>query len=194
MACLLALNPIVFDGQPGYILLARDLARLQAAAGDGGLAPAAPAGVFRALASRRGVFLDLNPAARALLGGHREPEGDQPALADLFSDPAEFERLFQALLAAGEVRDHVLRSETPDGPRDLSLSAALVRDEQGRPLYVDGLLVDVTEARKEASGRDALIERLQASLLFLHEPIAAVAPGGRRGGPGDHHRRGGPAA
>ena len=102
-------------------------------------------------------------------------EGDQPALADLFADAAEFERLFQALLAAGEVRDHVLRSETPDGPRDLSLSAALVRDEQGRPLYVDGLLIDVTEARREASGRDALIERLQASLLFLHEPIATLA-------------------
>ena len=175
VACLLALNPIIFDGQPGYILLARDLARLQAAAGDDELAPAAPAGVFRSLASRRGVFLDLNPAARALLAGRHETDGGQPALADLFSDPSEFERLFQGLLAAGEVRDHVLRSETPDGPRDLSLSAALVRDEQGRPLYVDGLLIDVTEARKEASGRDALIERLQASLLFLHEPIAAVA-------------------
>ena len=174
VACLLALDPIIFDGQPGYILLARDLARLHAAAGDDGPAPAAPAGVFRALASRRAVFLDLNPAARVMVAG-RQPDGGQPALADLFTDASEFERLFQALLTDGEVRDHVLRSETPDGPRDLSLSAALVRDEQGKPLYVDGLLVDVTEARKAAAGRDALIERLQASLLFLHEPIAAVA-------------------
>ena len=173
VVCLLALNPIVFDGQPGHILLARDLARLHAAAGDGGLAPAAPAGVFRALASRRGVILDLNPAGRGLLGG-RQRDADQPALADLFGDASEYERFLETLSSTGVVRDHVLRIESPDGPRDLSLSAALVRDEHAKPLYVDGLLVDVTEARQEAAGRDALVERLQASLLFLHEPIAAL--------------------
>ena len=172
--CLLALDPIIFDGQPGTILLARDLARTRAATAEQGLAPGAPAGVFRALASRRAVFLELNPAARAMLGGRGAPGAEQPALADLFSDPADFERLLERLTSAGEVRDVIVPLEGPDGPRQVALSAAVVRDEQGRPQYVDGLLVDVTEARQEAANRDAIIERLQASLLFLHEPVATL--------------------
>ena len=42
--CVLTLNPIVFGGKPGYILLARDVAALPAAARDGRLTLAAPAG------------------------------------------------------------------------------------------------------------------------------------------------------
>ena len=175
---ILTLNPIVFDGQPGYILLARDIARRPAEAGDEALAPAAeaaPVGIFRARAARRGVFLSINPAGRTLLPPPREAEGSQPALADCFADPGDYERVFQTLLAEGELRDHLLRIEAPDGgARFLALSAALVRDALRHPAYIDGLLQDVTAARRQAAGRDALIDRLQASLLFLHEPIAAL--------------------
>jgi PAS domain S-box-containing protein len=185
--CILTLEPIEFDGQPGTILLARDVAGLPATARDGGLALAAPAGIFRAVAARRGVFLETNPAARELLSRLGEPGGPQPALADCFADPAEFDRLLARLLTEGEVKDHILRIEAPDGvgapgsvgapgaARFLSLSAALVRDEQLQPAFIDGLLVDVTAARDKAAERDALIEKLQASLLFLHEPIASLA-------------------
>ncbi len=63
--------------------------------------------------------------------------------------------------------------ETSDAStRFLSLSARLVRDDQQRPAYIDGLLEDVTTTRKQEAGREAQIEKLQASLLFLHEPLA----------------------
>ena len=58
--------------------------------------------------------------------------------------------------------------------RFLSLSARLVRDERNHTAYIDGILEDVTAARKQEAGREALIEKLQASLLFLHEPIARL--------------------
>ena len=47
-----------------------------------------------------------------------------------------------------------------------------MRDEQNHTAYIDGILEDVTAARKQEAGREALIEKLQTSLLFLHEPIA----------------------
>ncbi len=73
----------------------------------------------------------------------------------------------------GEIKNHILHVETSDAAaRFISLSARLVRDEQHHPAYIDGLLEDVTTARKQEAGREALIEKLQASLLFLHEPIA----------------------
>ena len=47
-----------------------------------------------------------------------------------------------------------------------------MRDEHNHPTYIDGVLEDVTTARKQEAGREALIEKLQSSLLFLHEPVA----------------------
>jgi PAS domain S-box-containing protein len=176
LECVLTLNPIQFAGQPGFILLAKDMARQSASVSDAGLAlaaHAAPIGIFRARAVRRGVLLEINPAGRALFPHLPVAEGAQPALADLFSDPAEYEQVFQALLTDGEVHDHGLHIETSDASaRFITLSARLVRDERHHPAYIDGLLEDVTTAHKQEAGREAMIDRLQASLLFLHEPLA----------------------
>ena len=176
--CVLTLNPILFAGQPGVILLAKDIARQPASVGEEGLvvvAQSAPIGIFRARAVRRGVFLEINPAGRSLLPHLPAAEGAQPALADLFPDPAEYEQVFRTLLTDGEVRNHSLHIETSDAAaRFISLSARLVRDEHHHPAYIDGLLEDVTAARKQEAGREAMIDKLQASLLFLHEPLASL--------------------
>ena len=174
--CVLTINPILFAGEPGLILLAKDIARQPSATSEDGLAAvthAAPIGIFRARAARRGVFVEINPAGRALLPRLLAAEGAQPALADLFADPAEYDQIFHTLLADGEVHDHGLHVETSDASaRFMTLSARLVRDERHHPAYIDGLLEDVTTARKQEAGREAMIDRLQASLLFLHEPLA----------------------
>jgi PAS domain S-box-containing protein len=173
--CVLTLNPIQLAGQRGFILLAKDVARSAALTIDEltQAAHAAPIGLFRARAARRGVFVDLNPAGRLLLP--HIPEGTQPALADLFSDPAEYDHVFQTLLTAGQIDQHILHLESSEATaRFIALSARLVRDEQQHPAYFDGLLHDVTAARKQAAGREAEIDRLQSALLFLHEPIARL--------------------
>jgi PAS domain S-box-containing protein len=172
LECVLTLNPIVLDGQAGHILLARDVTGPASATTAAGVLPGAPAAIFRARAARRGVFAQVNPAGRELLAGLGDGSPDQPALADLFDDDAEFERLLATLLDAGQVRDLVLRVETPGGARFVSLSAAVVRDEEQRAAWIDGLLVDVTASHAEAIARQSLVERLQASLLFLHESIS----------------------
>jgi PAS domain S-box-containing protein len=173
--CILTLNPILYAGQRGFILLAKDIARQPASVSNDGLALAAlsmPVGIFRARAARRGVFLEINPIARSLLPHLPVAEVSQPALADFFSDPSEYEQVFQTLLTAGELKNHILHVETSDATaRFISLSARLVRDAHDQPAYISGLLEDVTTTRKNEAGREALIEKLQASLLFLHEPI-----------------------
>lgn len=52
--------------------------------------------------------------------------------------------------------------------------ARLVRDERNHTAYIDGVLEDVTAARKQEAGREVLVEKLQTSLLFLHEPITSL--------------------
>jgi PAS domain S-box-containing protein len=174
--CILTLNPILFAGQRGFILLAKDITRQSFALDNSELNSAAgsvPIGVFRSRAARRGIFLEINSAGRALLTHLSPAEIPQPALADFFSDPAEYEQVFQSLLADGSVENHILHVETRDATvYFISLSARLIRDEQNHPAYIDGLLEDVTAARRQETEREALIDKLQASLLFLHEPIA----------------------
>mgnify|MGYP001765576445 CR=1 FL=1 len=172
LECVLAVNPIVFAGQRGMILLARDVVSQSAVLGEEMLSQAAqsaPLGIFRALAARRATLLEMNPAASSFFSL------DQPALADLFSEAAEFESFFQALQDMGEIQDHVLHMETKDAAaRFVSLSVRLVRDEGNHPVYLVGTLQDVTTRQRQETGREALIEKLQASLLFLHQPIALL--------------------
>jgi len=176
MECILTLNPILFAGQRGFILLAKDITRQSLRVDENELSSAtqsAPIGIFRARAARHGVFMEINPSGRALLSHLSVAESSQPALADFFSDPAEYEQVFQSLLTNDELKDYSLHVETSDAAvRFISLSARLIRDESHHPTYIDGLLEDVTTARKQDAEREALIDKLQASLLFLHEPIA----------------------
>jgi signal-transduction protein with cAMP-binding, CBS, and nucleotidyltransferase domain/predicted metal-dependent phosphoesterase TrpH/PAS domain-containing protein len=176
LECILTLNPMQYSGQRGFILLAKDVARRTLDTNDDGLAltmQSVPIGIFRARAARRGVFLDINEPGRALLPYLAVVEKSQPALADFFSDPAEYEQVFQSLILSGEVKHHILHVETSDAAaRFISLTAHLIRDEAHQPAYIAGLLEDITTARKQEAGREALIDKLQASLLFLHEPLA----------------------
>jgi PAS domain S-box-containing protein len=175
LECVLAVTPILFAGQHGFILLARDVARQPALLPEMAASLAAqsvPVGIFRARAGRRAVLLEMNTAARALVA---HINSQQPALADLFSDPAEFDSFIQTLQASGEVKNAIVHLETSDAAaRFLSLSARLTVDDRGHAAYIDGVVEDVTGARREEAGRAALIERLQASLLFLHEPVARL--------------------
>lgn len=178
LECILILNPILYAGQRGFILLAKDITRKSAAPTPDGMANTVQSlavGVFRARAARRGVFIELNPAGQALLPTRAEGDDSQPALADFFSDPAEYDQVFQTILEEGAIRNYVLHLETSDAVvRSLSLSARLVRDEHQHPLTLDGTLEDITAARKQEAEREALIDRLQASFLFLHQPLAAL--------------------
>ncbi|MGD8684622.1 MAG: DUF294 nucleotidyltransferase-like domain-containing protein, partial [Chloroflexota bacterium] len=169
--CVLTLEPVEFGGGAGHILLARDVTAATTTSGEPS-ALGSSVGVFRAVAARRGVFVDLSPAARELLALVPVEEGQQLALADCFAGPDEYARVFGRLLDSGEVRDQFLAIDTPSGPRSVLLSGVLIRDEEDAPAWIDGLFVDVTAARSGAADRE--VQQLRASLLFLHEPVEAL--------------------
>ncbi|HEY9074964.1 MAG TPA: DUF294 nucleotidyltransferase-like domain-containing protein [Anaerolineaceae bacterium] len=179
--CVLTVNPITIEGSSGIILIAKAInlqagSPAQKAEYSYELAQAAwavPAGIFRARAARRGVFLEINQAGRRWLAG-AAPSGDsQPALADLFADSAQFDE-FMALLQRDKIVDNfTLRLKTIHAETyTLLLSARLILDEHNAPAYIDGFFQDLTAAQKLENEKDTLIERLQTSLLFLQEPVS----------------------
>ncbi len=175
LECVLVLNPIVYVGQRGFILLARDITQSSAISSNQGLIHAAQGalvGIFRARAVRRAVFLELNHSARQLLTHITD---DQPALADLFLEMEEFEEFQQMLQSSGKVENFVIHSSGKDlTTRTLSISAQLVQDPVNQLTYIDGVIEDITNAHRQEAGRETLIQKLQASLLFLHEPVSRL--------------------
>ena len=53
----------------------------------------------------------------------------------------------------------------------MSISAVLVRDNDGKPIYCDGLIEDISETFEHEREQKRLIGDLQGALLFLNEPI-----------------------
>ncbi len=171
LECVLTLEPVEFGGQAGNILLARDVTTSTSTPADTS-ALGSSVGIFRAVAARRAVFVDLSPAGRELLTPVGRDEDQQLSLADCFADAADFGRVYRRLIDHGEVRDQIITIDTPAGERSVLLSAVLVRDDEDEPAWIDGLLVDVTSARDEAAGRE--VRQLRASLLFLHESVGGL--------------------
>jgi CBS domain-containing protein len=184
LECLLFLSRISVAGKDGLVLQARDLAPRRTPEPenpmvqnerDKQLAEAAgnvPAGLFRARALQRSTVLEANRKAVELLPLLGPHSGAVSAcLADAFPDEATYDEFRLRLERDGAARQR-LTAPVPGGPsRTLTLDAQLVRDENGDPRYVDGIIEDTTADALRESERDSLIERLQTSLLYLHEPV-----------------------
>ncbi len=110
--CILSLNPIAFEEEHGLILLVKEITQQPLDISEevlGLAAQSSPVGIFRARAYRRGVFLTLNQAGRAFLSPKENTKSTQPALADFFSDPIEYEQVFDKLLSREEIKNHLLK-------------------------------------------------------------------------------------
>ncbi|MCX7717367.1 MAG: DUF294 nucleotidyltransferase-like domain-containing protein [Candidatus Sumerlaeaceae bacterium] len=184
--CVLALSPISFGDSQGFILLAKDVSVRESAHDDDGgplaearlrrlgtMADRTDTGLVRARAARRGTIIEANKAALDLIRSGRDPDDSgSPALADLFHDPAEWDRFLQQALTHGRAECRRLQRPGKDARTQvLSISAFVVRDEHGQPDCLETTIRDITEHDRQDAEREQMVERLQSSLLFLHETI-----------------------
>lgn len=175
--CVLSVSSITLGGESGLILNAREVAAASARAGAadaadlGPVARGAPAGLVRARFARRGVLLEANPAAAALLAAVRRAPEEEASLADLLADDRDLDALRSELLAEGVARRTLHLAAAGGETRVLALTASLTRDDSGDPAFVDALLEDVTARVRQDAERDAMLERLRGSLSFLTEPV-----------------------
>ena len=126
-------------------------------------------GVFRAAFGDGFPLLEANSGARRLFG--LDDETELPTLARVLDAEGQLGRVDRRSSTrggAGPRHRHRLARRGPPG----AASPPLVRDEDGEPAFIDGLLVDVTAARDAAAGRE--VQQLRASMLFLHEPVARL--------------------
>jgi diguanylate cyclase (GGDEF)-like protein/PAS domain S-box-containing protein len=148
-------------------------------------------GLFRSL-PEAGV-IDVNPAM-ARLFGYDSPEHMVRAsgreVAQHYADPEEGRAVREELMRVGELRDRVLKMRRLDGSLFwVSENARAVRDENGRTLFFEGSMVDISDRRmaeqalRESEAlyralvdncRDGVFLIQRGRLLFANEALAAL--------------------
>jgi diguanylate cyclase (GGDEF)-like protein/PAS domain S-box-containing protein len=106
------------------------------------------AGVFQTTPD--GKFMAANPALVRLLGYDSEDELLEISIAsDLYLYAEERDNWLNSMSVAGELRNAELTLKRKDGRKIVVLeNSRAVRDEQGKVLYYEGTLTDITEAHE----------------------------------------------
>jgi PAS domain S-box-containing protein len=116
--------------------------------------------------SLQGSFMSANPAM-ARIAGYDSPDELISCINDLrrqlYVNPEDRDAIVASILDQGEVLGQEVRFHRKDKQKIwVSISAHLVRDEAGRPLFIEGYLTDITEQRHAE-------EALQKSKALLAE-------------------------
>ncbi len=128
-----------------------------------------PIGVYRNTPGARGRYITANTTFLKMLGFESEAELQKIHVSDIYVDPALRKRFSDRLLAQGKVTGVEYQFKRKDGTRFWgSVTASVVYDEQGQPIYFDCTMEDVT-ARKEAEEQSRIRERFLESLSEISQ-------------------------
>ncbi len=180
--CVLTPSRIAVAERTGFILMSRSIGTTPEDddAGDQRqqqlrqVVDDSPVGIFRARPSARGTLMVYNRTTQRLLATGDTREQLQLALADVFHDATVYDEFLQELLREKSAtrRLHLVSPELQR--RTVAIVARLSLDEQGGARFIDGIVEDVTSQEQRETELEASVERLQTSLLFLHEPISRL--------------------
>jgi PAS domain S-box-containing protein len=155
---------------------------LQAEAKYRSLVEQLPAVVYLGEYGEEGDWLYISPAVEGLLGYTPEEWLANPAPLGTLAHPddlAAVRAAEEASLRTGELLHAEYRMKAKDGRWVWILDeAAVVRDELGAPLFMQGVMYDMTE-HKEVEERLVALDRLKNTLLHtlshdLKEPLTAI--------------------
>ena len=107
-----------------------------------------PHGIYQTTPDGR--ILTANPALVQMLGYNSESELlAADIVCDLYANPEDRKAWTRRIQEGGEVRDAELVLRCKDGRERTCLeSGHVVRDEQGRILYYEGIMTDITERKR----------------------------------------------
>ncbi|HVU18138.1 MAG TPA: PAS domain S-box protein [Candidatus Didemnitutus sp.] len=117
-------------------------------------------GIFRT--SLEGRLLAANPAL-ARMYGFDSPEQAVAQLTDLarqmYTDPADRDKVLAEIVAKGKVSNLELRMRRRDGSIIWALTnVRMIRDAEGKPQYLEGTNLDITELKRARSLQEAKIQ------------------------------------
>ncbi len=145
-------------------------------------------GVFRSTPGPKGNYIEVNSAYMRMLGFNEKSTLYSLSVYELYQNPEDRDKFSRKMLQDGAVKNEEIIFKRRDGTLFCgSVTAVVVKDDHGKVLHYDGILVDVTElrlAKEEAQkrreeiahmGRVATMGELSASLAHeLNQPLTAI--------------------
>ncbi|OPX97706.1 MAG: Phytochrome-like protein cph1 [Syntrophorhabdus sp. PtaB.Bin006] len=138
-------------------------------------------GIFRN--TPEGQMIAANPALAKMLG-YDSPEELTDVMTDvqnqIYTDPAYHPRIIQILEKDGVALGFNCEFQRKDGSTIwVTLNVRAVRDRQGRPLYYDGTVENITERKQAEEALRASEEKFRRFFETMPEYAYIVSPNGR---------------
>lgn len=141
-----------------------------------------PIGLFRSDLEANGMFLFANPAFIKMFGYPSEDRLLSIPVRHLYVNPEDRDTAIRELLSNGKIERKSINFIKQDGTDFWgSVTAIVISDKDGRPVYIDGAIEDITEARKdiqrlidEKNFSDSIIEAMPGLFWLLDEKGRAV--------------------
>ncbi|HEX7080843.1 MAG TPA: EAL domain-containing protein [Gammaproteobacteria bacterium] len=136
-------------------------------------------GVFQTTVE--GDLISANPALMRMLGLDEDEPVESLRIIDFYADPKDRERLLAALAAGdGFVRGFEYRLKRRNGGTMVVVeNCRLVKDADGRPLYLEGTVTDVTERKAAEQALFREKERAQVTLQSIGDAVLTTDASGR---------------
>ena len=107
------------------------------------------------ITSRKGKFLDINPALLELFGYSREEMVDKLEVKEIYASPSERDAFQQEIEKKGSVRDYEVTFKKKNGTdMECLLTGTVRRSDEGNLLGYQGIIRDVTEQKRIERLRD----------------------------------------
>jgi len=129
-------------------------------------------GIYRNTSGPDGQFLEANPAFIQMFGFNSRDELMNIKVSDLYIQSDNRNRFNKKMLSDGYVKDEILNLKRKGGTEIIcSISAVAEKDRNGRILYYDGMIEDITERKKAEDQIKKNLEEKEVLLKEVHHRV-----------------------
>ena len=124
-----------------------------------------------------GGFISANPSL-AHIHGYDSPEDLTKTVSDirsLYINPDDHHRLINLLFEQGAVQNYEAKMYRKDGSLQwISTNVRLVKDPQGRPLYYEGTMMDITNRKMAEEAFAESEERYRTAIEHSNDAVSTI--------------------
>ena len=124
-----------------------------------------------------GRFISTNPSL-SHIHGYDSPEAlmkDGKNIASMYVSPEDHQRLLNLLFEKGAVQNYETEMRRRDGSLHwISVNVRLVKDDQGKPLYYEGTMMDITNRKMAEEGLAESEERYRTAIEHSNDAISMI--------------------